>query len=324
MKRTTTAPTNPTDSTSHGPTRGQFPKLRFGIAFAIGTAGLAIVRAEPAHAATFTVTTANTSGPGSLVQAILDANASAGADTIVFNIPGDGVKTITIPGPLPTISDTVTIDGYSQPGASANTLAVGDNAALKIQIDNQGTILTMHIRASNTVVRGLAITHSKGYGILIGPVLGQSGPNAENVTVAGNFIGVDPTGSAKAAANPSILGGGNNATIGGTTPADRNVLGGGISTDNSEIPTNLKIVGNYIGTNAAGTAAIGTTPPFVRLPGTPFTLGGVTPEERNVIAGGVIVSKAGNGSVLGNYIGVNASGTAGLPQTSRVSSASRS
>ena len=36
--------------------------------------------------AIFTVTNTNDSGPGSLRQAILDANASAGADTITFAI----------------------------------------------------------------------------------------------------------------------------------------------------------------------------------------------------------------------------------------------
>src|SRR5437016_3337378 len=63
---------------------------------------------------TFTVTNTNDSGPGSLRQAILDANANAGADIITFDIPGSGPHTINTTGQL-TILDTVTIDGYSQP-----------------------------------------------------------------------------------------------------------------------------------------------------------------------------------------------------------------
>ena len=43
----------------------------------------------PAHAATFTVTNLNDSGAGSLRQAILDANAAAGADTITFSVNGN-------------------------------------------------------------------------------------------------------------------------------------------------------------------------------------------------------------------------------------------
>ena len=46
-------------------------------------------------AATFTVTSTSDSGAGSLRQAILDANANPGSDTIVFAIPGSGVQTIT-------------------------------------------------------------------------------------------------------------------------------------------------------------------------------------------------------------------------------------
>jgi hypothetical protein len=46
-------------------------------------------------AATFTVTNNANSGAGSLRQAITDANASAGADTIAFAI-GSGPQTITL------------------------------------------------------------------------------------------------------------------------------------------------------------------------------------------------------------------------------------
>src|SRR5689334_10615591 len=69
--------------------------------------------------ATFTVSNTNDTGPGSLRQAILDANATPGADVIVFNIPGTGPFVITPgSGGLPFIQDAVTINGYSQPGST--------------------------------------------------------------------------------------------------------------------------------------------------------------------------------------------------------------
>src|SRR6476469_1816746 len=73
----------------------------------------------------FTVINTNDSGTGSLRQAILDAN-SMGGGTIGFNIPGSGVHTISPLSILPTITQTVIIDGYTQPGnggppASPNT-----------------------------------------------------------------------------------------------------------------------------------------------------------------------------------------------------------
>ena len=57
-------------------------------------------------AATFTVTNTSDSGPGSLRQAILDANALEGDDLIRFNIPGPGVHTITPTSALPLMAET--------------------------------------------------------------------------------------------------------------------------------------------------------------------------------------------------------------------------
>ncbi|MFO0181181.1 MAG: DUF4347 domain-containing protein, partial [bacterium] len=55
--------------------------------------------------ATYTVTNTNDSGTGSLRQAILDANANAGADIITFNITGSGTQVINVATVLPTITD---------------------------------------------------------------------------------------------------------------------------------------------------------------------------------------------------------------------------
>ena len=49
---------------------------------------------------------------------------------INFNIPGGGIQTISPTSALPAITEPITINGYTQPGASANTLAVGTNAVL--------------------------------------------------------------------------------------------------------------------------------------------------------------------------------------------------
>ena len=67
--------------------------------------------------ATFTVVNTLDSGAGSLRQAILDANALVGSDSIEFNIPGAGVRTISPATGLPLITSPVEIDGYTQPGA---------------------------------------------------------------------------------------------------------------------------------------------------------------------------------------------------------------
>ena len=81
---------------------------------AVLAAGVALA----ANAATFTVINTNDSGAGSFRQAIIDANAAAGADDIAFNIPGAGVHTIVPTSSLPAITGQVTINGCTQPGTS--------------------------------------------------------------------------------------------------------------------------------------------------------------------------------------------------------------
>src|SRR5262245_52485063 len=86
------------------------------------------------NAAIFTVTTTADSGVGSLRQAILDANANPGSDEIRFNIPVAGVQTINPLTPAPIITDTVHINGYTQPGAATATA----NSAATILIEISG------------------------------------------------------------------------------------------------------------------------------------------------------------------------------------------
>src|SRR5690242_1745573 len=111
--------------------------------------------------ATFTVTSLADSGAGSLRQAVLDANAATGAtNTIRFALPGTGLHTITPQTPLPFITNPVVIDGYTQPGSSANTLTVGDNAVLTVELNGAlagSTADGLTLTAGGSTVRGLVI-----------------------------------------------------------------------------------------------------------------------------------------------------------------------
>lgn len=137
---------------------------------------------SPAAAATtFIVFNTNDGGAGSLRQAINNANASPGVDTIKFNLPAGGGSTLTPGSPLPTITDPVIIDGYSQIGTSPNTQADGINAALVIEIDgtNVGVVdPCLTITAGGTTVRGLVINRCR-----FGMRLDGAGGN----TIQGNF-----------------------------------------------------------------------------------------------------------------------------------------
>ena len=107
---------------------------------------------------TFIVINAGDSGGGSLRQAIIDANASPGTDMITFNIPGAGPHVITLMSSLPTVTSPVIIDGYTQPGASPNTLPDADNAILLLELNGDIAgpgVNGLTIDAGSSVVRGL-------------------------------------------------------------------------------------------------------------------------------------------------------------------------
>ena len=79
-------------------------------------------------------------GPGTLRQAITDSNLNVGStNQIHFNFTGEAPFVITPQSGLPTINVPVVIDGYTQPGSSPNTLAVGTNAVISIELRGSGT-----------------------------------------------------------------------------------------------------------------------------------------------------------------------------------------
>ncbi len=114
--------------------------------------------------------------------------------------------------------------------------------------------------AVGTIIRQNVIAGNTGTGIRLG--------QATMTLIVGNTIGLDAAGTV---ARPNNVGGilvgdGNlvnastNNTIGGTTAADRNVISGHAPNDIAifiqAFSNGNKVFGNYIGTNAAGTAAI--------------------------------------------------------------------
>ncbi|CAA9395404.1 MAG: hypothetical protein AVDCRST_MAG03-881 [uncultured Rubrobacteraceae bacterium] len=288
--------------------------------------GSLLFGARPVHAADFGVTNTGDGGAGSLRQAILDANARSGADRISFAIPGEGVKTISPASALPAITDPVTIDGYSQPGATPNTNGPGrsDNAALKIELNGAAAgsgVSGLNISTTDSTVKGMVINRFTDYGIYLG---GDGGHAVE-----GNFIGTDAAGSADLGNRYSgvivnTYSGGAPNTIGGTTPAARNVIsgnnsGGGAVWIHTGTPGNL-VQGNFIGTDATGTADLGNSGHGVHVRyGTTNVIGGTTPESRNVISGngdngvvfdnGTIGGRIEKNYVRGNFIGTDVTGT---------------
>jgi hypothetical protein len=279
--------------------------------------------ATTAGAATFTVTTTSNAGAGSLRQAMLDANAAAGADAIVFNIPGAGPHVITPVTALPTITGTVTIDGFTQPGSSPNTLVVGNDAVIRIEIADTVRIAN----ASNVVLRGLAIWVASG-GDIVRFDGGSTGVTTTGGIVEGCFIGfaadgVTVPGTSTRAIGILRSGGGQvgGFRIGGGLPAQRNLISGANGELINIIGLNLPgtvVQGNYLNTNRAGTAAAGFAGAAGIATQSSLTIGGLAPGEGNVIARGRVGISAffAPGLIIrGNMIGIGADGLASLGHT---------
>ncbi len=267
------------------------------------------------------VTNTNDSGAGSLREAINCANANPGLDTISFAIPGGGPHTINIVGPmLPFVIGPTIIDGFTQAGSSPNSnpITANDNAVRKIIVDGtgitSGSPALMLFSAGGSIVRGIQFQDSVNNGIIFF--------NGSGSTFAGNFV----TGVAGFAVQVFT----NGHTIGGSNPADRNIISGngvgvhlfcGTAAEQpfgcavGKAASNVVVAGNFIGVAADGVTQLANSSNGVRIDGGfNNTIGGPNLADRNVVAGnggdGVENGNGVNNTFQGNYIGVNRLGNA--------------
>ena len=125
-----------------------------------------IVAVSTVSGVTYTVTTTIDSGAGSLREAIHLANASINSgNTIAFNIGGAGVQVIQPTTALPFVSDPVTIDGTTQPGASCATSATNFDGTILIRLLGTGLPAGtdgLRFKLGGNTVRGLQIARFAG------------------------------------------------------------------------------------------------------------------------------------------------------------------
>jgi Calx-beta domain/Right handed beta helix region len=263
-----------------------------------------------AAASTFIVTNTNDAGPGSLRQAILDANANAGPDVISFNI-GSGPQLIVLVTLLPAITDPLTIDGTTQPGFSGAPI-------IEIHPDRQVIGDGFRITAGNSVLRGLVLNRFRGHAV----VIETGGGNV----IEGNYIGTAPDGNEAEGSfsNGVFILSSSNNRVGGLTAAARNVISGnfGNGVHMASGASGNTVQGNYIGVNASGTAALPNDSGVVLFNNAPNnTIGGTTAAARNVISGnrsnGIQVESSNSNLIQGNFIGTNAAGTAAISNISQ-------
>jgi hypothetical protein len=200
--------------------------------------------ARPAAPATFVVTTTADSRPGSLREAILDANAAAGTDTIAFAIPEAGIPQIKPLTALPALTSPVLIDGTTQ--APVGLVALDGSAGTGAR--------GLDVTAGDSTLRGLVVHGFSTTGIH----LALGGGNV----VEGCVVGTD-AGATAALATTAVgidVSSGSNR-IGGTTPEAANVVAGnngGISIHGATATANV-VAGNFIGTGPAPATGIGNT-----------------------------------------------------------------
>jgi len=297
-------------------------------------------------ATTIVVVSAADSGPGTLRQAMLDADSG---DTITFDpavFPPGSPVTIAVTSELPEIGQgDLTIDG-----SNAGVILEGSSTP-------HGTD-GFYIESSGNTIKGLQILNFPSDGVEIsdgsyrnntiggdsgvgsgptgeGNVLsGNSddgveihGTGAESNIVIGNLIGTDVSGTiahGNGGTGVRISAGAQQNKVGGTREGERNLISGhghhGVEISGSGTISNT-VSGNYIGTDTSGTIPLpnGDRGVYIVDGASHNVIGGDTPGERNLISGngrhGVHIEWDGTDSnvVIGNYIGTDVNGTATLP-----------
>ena len=289
---------------------------------------------------------------GNLGGGVSIVDAATSANLVQGNYIGTNVSGTTALG---NKGDGVIIIG----GATGNTVG-GTTAAARNVISNNGQAgVAVFQAATGNLVQGNYIgTDAAGttalgngtYGVWIfggasGNTVGGTVAGARNVIAAstysgvalldagtsgnlvqGNYIGTDVNGTTSLGNKGDgvqISRGASGNTVGGTTPATRNLISGnnsyGVEITSAGTTGNL-VQGSYIGTSADGTAALGNARDGVRveLGASGNLIGGTTPGAGNLISGnnydGVRIADAGTTGnlVQGNYIGTDVSGTAAL------------
>ncbi|MFO1001920.1 MAG: cadherin repeat domain-containing protein [Planctomycetaceae bacterium] len=223
--------------------------------------------------------------------------------------------------------------------SSANTIIAGNYIGTDITgtLDNGNTLKGIRIVGSDNIQIGGTTAADRN-------VISGNNDDGIHVTtsnfalIQGNFIGLNAAGNALVTNSDQISGTdgiaivtSNYITIGGTTATNP----GGAASGAANVVSGMKqteiwlydsdygnVQGNYIGTNAAGTAALAvsgskTRGLFVSNGSDFITIGGSSANARNIISGntafGIAIGQssggANSGTIQGNYIGLDTTGT---------------
>ena len=232
-----------------------------------------------------------------------------------------------------TVGTGVGIVGTESYGNSVIGNYIGTDITGTLSIPNvRGGVLVLFGANNNSIGtdntgEGNLISGNGQYGIYL---QGNTATPVVSNSIKGNYIGVNAAGTSALQNQVGVMmltGVNNNNTIGGTTTNSKNVISGNTNGGIAILSgNNNQILGNFIGTNAQGTAAVGNTI-GISLQAGNNSIGGQATGSRNIISGntGVGISVSGTShTIQNNYIGLNAAGTAALPNTIGISLTSSS
>jgi parallel beta-helix repeat protein len=233
------------------------------------------------------VTNTNDSGAGSLRAAITSTNSSGSIDKIVFSIPGTCPRTIALASPLPLITDTLLIDGFSQPGSSPNSLDRGNNAKLCVLLKSSGATYALGVNSASAQLTAQGLGFG-GFGNEAMLLIDGTGH-----IVRGNQFGDSVTGPGGTVVLPAntygvLIGLGARATIGGIDAASRNVFA-----DSTQAGVFLGSSANFVQNNFIGLTASGSF-------AAPNTTGVYSSAANNVVLDNFIAGNTDDGVKLGN------------------------
>ncbi len=259
-----------------------------------------------------TVTNTNNAGSGSLRQALLNANGTPGLNAVFFDIPGACPHSINLTTALPIITESVTLDAFTQPGSIPNESTRADDATrcVIVRPTNAGSI-----------ARGFYSQTTPGSGVRLGVIgMAMGGFSTSAIELVGggaHFVqGSQFGGTVGGVVLPSnatniAVGASDGSRIGGTEDFRRNVIGGAtVAGVALELANDNSIINNLIGVAPNGQTAL------------PNAIGvRLNAASRNLITDNVI-SGNGNGIVAlspsgffsnANLIGGNLIGLRAVP-----------
>jgi len=260
----------------------------------------------------YNVTNTNDTGAGSLRQALLDAESNPGLNGIAFNIPGAGCpKIINVPdknNPLPPITQSLVIDGLTQPGSSGNNSETTFNATLCVLL-KAGSNVTKGLVVDDSAPTSAAVT-IKGLGFtgfttaaidLRGGSGHYIGGNQFSGSMGANTLNAGSYAIRVTRLDPPVI---DDVQIGGDDSNQRNLIGSanayGLLLNGDQVRDTL-VINNFIGVAANGIGA------NANLYGIANTFAIDTTIRDNWISGNTVDGIFLNGSdsyLTGNHVGV--------------------